>query len=81
MVDLGLIYGVGVDEAERQVEPARHHDDDLARLPLRPGISATEKDVLTGLEGVGHVEVQTYSLAPLDSRPHDRRSADELGIF
>ena len=37
IVDLGLVYGIGVDEADGKTEVKVIMTDDYAGLPLRPG--------------------------------------------
>ena len=78
IVDLGLVYGIGVDEIEGKTNIHVIDDDDHARLPFGPELLAEVKKTLESLEGASGRSA-THALAPLDARPHDQGSPGRIG--
>jgi metal-sulfur cluster biosynthetic enzyme len=81
VVDLGLIYGVGVDEAEGKSNLHIIMTMTTPACPYAPELLREVKDVLSGLAGVGHVEVQLTLSPPWTPDRMTEDARDELGIF
>ncbi len=81
VVDLGLIYGIGVDEVEGKSNLHIIFTMTTPACPFGPQLIREVKDVLSGLEGVGHVEVQLTLSPPWTPDRMTDEARDELGIF
>jgi metal-sulfur cluster biosynthetic enzyme len=81
VVDLGLIYGVGIDEVEGQSNLHVIMTMTTPACPFGPELIRDVKDVLSRIDGVGHVEVQITLSPPWTPDRMTEDARDELGIF
>jgi len=81
VVDLGLIYGVGVDEAKGKTNIHVIMTMTTPACPFGPELMREVKDVLLGLEGAGEVEVQLTLSPPWTPDRMTDEARDELGMF
>jgi metal-sulfur cluster biosynthetic enzyme len=81
VVDLGLIYGVGVDEAEGKSNLHVIMTMTTPACPYAPQLIRDVKDTLARLEGVGQIEVQITLSPPWTPDRMSEEARDELGIF
>jgi metal-sulfur cluster biosynthetic enzyme len=81
IVDLGLIYGIGVDEADGRSNIHIMMTMTTPACPFGPELIREVKEVLSGMEGVGKAEVQITLTPPWTPDRMTEEARDELGIF
>jgi metal-sulfur cluster biosynthetic enzyme len=81
VVDLGLIYGVGIDEIEGKSNLHVMMTMTTPACPYAPELIRDVKETLSDLESVGHVEVQLTLSPPWTPDRMTDDARDELGIF
>jgi metal-sulfur cluster biosynthetic enzyme len=81
IVDLGLVYGVGVDEIEGKTNIQVIMTMTTPACPFGPELIAEVKKTLEGLNGGGTVEVQLTLSPPWTPDRMTEEARDELGIF
>jgi metal-sulfur cluster biosynthetic enzyme len=81
IVDLGLIYGIGVDEVEGKSKIHVMMTMTTPACPFGPELIREVKEVTAGLEGVGSVEVQITLSPPWTPDRMTEDARDELGMF
>jgi metal-sulfur cluster biosynthetic enzyme len=81
VVDLGLIYGIGVDEVEGKSDIHIIMTMTTPACPFGPELVREVKDVLSVLEGAGKVEVQLTLTPPWTPDRMSEEARDELGLF
>jgi metal-sulfur cluster biosynthetic enzyme len=81
VVDLGLIYGVGVYEVCAKSDIHVIMTMTTPACPYGPELIQQIKDVLAQLEGVGKVEVQIPLSPPWTPDRMTEEARDELGMF
>ena len=81
VVDLGLIYGVGVDEVDGLTNLHVMMTMTTPACPYAPELMREVKETLAGLEGVGKVEVQLTLTPPWTPDRMSEDARDELGLF
>ncbi len=81
VVDLGLIYGVGVDEADGKTNIHVLMTMTSPACPYAPELMAEVKQVLSALSGVGEVAVQLTLSPPWTPDRMTEEARDELGFF
>ncbi|MGD0655653.1 MAG: metal-sulfur cluster assembly factor [Thermoguttaceae bacterium] len=81
IADLGLIYGIGVEEAEGKSNIHVMMTMTTPACPFGPELIREVKEVLTGMEGVGKVEVQITLTPPWTPDRMTEEARDELGMF
>jgi metal-sulfur cluster biosynthetic enzyme len=81
IVDLGLIYGVGVDESGGKSNLLVVMTMTTPACPYGPELLAEVKDALAALEGAGAVEVRLTLSPPWTPDRMTDDARDELGLF
>ncbi|MGA2798370.1 MAG: metal-sulfur cluster assembly factor [Thermoguttaceae bacterium] len=81
IVDLGLIYGIAVDEAEGKSNVRVSMTMTTPACPFGPELIREVKEVIAALEGVGKVEVQLTLTPPWTPDRMTEEARDELGMF
>jgi metal-sulfur cluster biosynthetic enzyme len=81
VVDLGLIYGIEVDEADGKSNIRVSMTMTTPACPFGPMLVGEVKDVVAGLDGVGTIEVQITLSPPWTPDRMTEEARDELGIF
>ncbi len=81
VVDLGLIYGVGVEEAEGKSNVKVVMTMTTPACPYGPELVREVKETVAGLEGAGNVEVEVALTPPWSPDRMTEEARDELGIF
>ena len=81
VVDLGLIYGIAVDEVDGKSNVKITMTMTTPACPFGPQLIQEVKDALAGLEGVGAVEVQLALSPPWTPDRMSETARDELGMF
>lgn len=81
IVDLGLIYGVGVDEADGKSNLLVMMTMTTPACPYGPELLREVKETLAGLKGVGRVEVKLTLEPPWTPDRMTEDARDELGLF
>lgn len=81
VVDLGLIYGVGMDEVSGKTNLHILMTMTTPACPFGPELIREVKEVLQSREGVGSVEVQVTLSPPWTPDRMTDDARDELGIF
>jgi metal-sulfur cluster biosynthetic enzyme len=81
LVDLGLIYGVGMDEAEGKTNLRVVMTMTTPACPYGPELVQEVKDTLAAMPGVGTVEVQVSLVPPWTPDRMTEEARDELGLF
>jgi metal-sulfur cluster biosynthetic enzyme len=81
VVDLGLVYGVGVDEVEGKTDIQVIMTMTTPACPFGPELIQEVKDVLGQLEGAGKVDVQITLSPPWTPDRMTEAARDELGMF
>jgi metal-sulfur cluster biosynthetic enzyme len=81
VVDLGLIYGIGVEEVEGRTNMLILMTMTTPACPYAPQLLQEVKDTLRGLEGAGEVEVQLTLNPPWTPERMTEEARDELGFF
>jgi metal-sulfur cluster biosynthetic enzyme len=81
IVDLGLIYGIGVDEVEGKSNIHVIMTMTTPACPFGPELVREVKEVVAGLENIGTVEVQLTLSPPWTPDRMTEDARDELGLF
>ena len=81
LVDLGLVYGIGVDEVEGKSNVHIIMTMTTPACPFGPELIREVKDVVGGMEDVGTVEVQITLSPPWTPDRMTEDARDELGLF
>ncbi len=81
VVDLGLVYGVGVEEVEGKTDIQIVMTMTTPACPFGPELIQEVKDTLGQLGGVGNVEVQITLSPPWTPDRMSEEARDELGMF
>ena len=81
VVDLGLIYGIGVDEVEGKTNIKIIMTMTTPACPFGPELIQEVKDAVGRLEGAGTVEVQITLSPPWTPDRMTEEARDELGMF
>jgi metal-sulfur cluster biosynthetic enzyme len=81
VVDLGLIYGIELPEAEGKTNVEIEMTLTSPACPAGPQLIAQAKDVLGRVEGVGSVEVKLVMTPPWSPDRMTEAAKDQLGIF
>jgi metal-sulfur cluster biosynthetic enzyme len=81
IVDLGLIYGIGVEEVEGKTDIHVIITMTTPACPFGPELIQEVRDVLGDLEGAGHVEVELMLSPPWTPDRMTEEARDELGMF
>jgi len=81
LVDLGLVYGIGVDEVEGKSNVHIIMTMTTPACPFGPELIQEVKDVVGGMEDVGTVEVQITLSPPWTPDRMTEDARDELGLF
>jgi metal-sulfur cluster biosynthetic enzyme len=81
VVDLGLIYAIGVEEVEGRTNMLILMTMTTPACPYAPQLLQEVKDTLCGLEGAGEVNVQLTLNPPWTPDRMTEEARDELGFF
>jgi metal-sulfur cluster biosynthetic enzyme len=81
VVDLGLVYGIGVDEVEGKTNVRVIMTMTTPACPFGPELVNEVKEVLAALEDVGAVEVQITLSPPWTPDRMSEEARDQLGMF
>ena len=81
IADLGLIYGIGVEEAEGKSNIHVMMTMTTPACPFGPELIREVKEVLSGMEGVGTVDVKLTLSPPWTPDRMTEEARDELGLF
>jgi metal-sulfur cluster biosynthetic enzyme len=81
VVDLGLVYGIGVDEVDGKSNIHIIMTMTTPACPFGPEMIQDVKEVLGKLEGVGSVAVQLTLSPPWTPDRMTEEARDELGMF
>lgn len=81
VVDLGLVYGIGVDEVEGKTNIKIVMTMTTPACPFGPELIQEVKDVVGSLEGVGKVDVEITLSPPWTPDRMTEEARDELGMF
>lgn len=81
IVDLGLIYTVGIKENEGKCDLMVEMTMTSPACPAAPQLLAQSKSALDGLEGAGQVEIKLVMDPPWTPDRMTDDARDQLGIF
>lgn len=81
LVDLGLIYGVGMDEVDGKTNLRVVMTMTTPACPYGPELLQQVRDALAALDGVGEVDVQLTLSPPWTPDRMSEDARDELGLF
>lgn len=81
VVDLGLIYGIGVDEVDGKTNIHIIMTMTTPACPFGPELIQNVKDVVGNLEGAGKVDVEITLSPPWSPDRMTEEVRDELGMF
>ena len=81
VVDLGLIYGVGLDEADGKTNIHVMMTMTSPACPYAPELMEEVKQVLSALPEAGNVTVQLTLSPPWTPDRMTEEARDELGLF
>lgn len=81
IIDLGLVYGVNVEEAEGKSNITIEMTLTSPACPAGPQLVGQSKDVLARLEGAGAVDVKLVMSPPWTPDRMTEDARDQLGIF
>jgi metal-sulfur cluster biosynthetic enzyme len=81
IVDLGLIYGIGVDEADGKSNLLVTMTMTTPACPYGPELLREVNDALAALAGVGKVEVRLTLNPPWTPDRMTDDARDQLGLF
>jgi metal-sulfur cluster biosynthetic enzyme len=81
IVDLGLVYGVGVSDVDGKTNIHIIMTMTTPACPFGPELVQEVKDVVGDMEGVGRVDVQITLSPPWTPDRMSEAARDELGIF
>ncbi len=81
VVDLGLVYGIGVDEAEGKTNVKVIMTMTTPACPFGPELIDEVKQRLGQLDGIGMIDVQITLSPPWTPDRMTEAARDELGLF
>jgi metal-sulfur cluster biosynthetic enzyme len=81
VVDLGLIYGVGVNEVAGKTDIKIIMTMTTPACPFGPELMQDVKDAVGKLEGAGKVDVELTLSPPWTPDRMTEEARDELGMF
>jgi metal-sulfur cluster biosynthetic enzyme len=81
IVDLGLIYGIEVNEADGKSDVRLSMTMTTPACPFGPELVREVKEVLAGIEGVGNADVKITLTPPWTPDRMTEEARDELGMF
>jgi metal-sulfur cluster biosynthetic enzyme len=81
IVDLGLVYGIGVDEVDGKSNVRIIMTMTTPACPFGPELIQEVRDVVGDLEGVGQVDVEITLSPPWTPDRMTEAARDELGMF
>jgi metal-sulfur cluster biosynthetic enzyme len=81
VVDLGLIYGVALEEAGEKTNLGVVMTMTTPACPYGPQLVADVRDTLTALDGAGEVKVEVTLTPPWSPELMTEEARDELGMF
>jgi metal-sulfur cluster biosynthetic enzyme len=81
VVDLGLIYGLGLEESDGGMRVHVIATMTTPACPYGPQLVADMKDALLAIEGVREATVQVTLAPPWTPDRMTEEARDELGIF
>jgi metal-sulfur cluster biosynthetic enzyme len=81
IVDLGLVYGIGVDEVEGKSNIRVNMTMTTPACPFGPELIREVKEVIVAMEGAGTVDVQLTLSPPWTPERMTEEARDELGLF
>lgn len=81
VVDLGLIYGVEVTEADARSDVRITMTMTSPACPFGPELVQDVKNVVGDLEGIGRVDVEVTLTPPWTPDRMTEDARDELGLF
>jgi len=81
IVDLGLVYGVGVSDVDGKTNIHIIMTMTTPACPFGPELVQEVKDVVGDMEGVGRVDVQITLSPPWTPDRMSEEARDELGMF
>jgi metal-sulfur cluster biosynthetic enzyme len=81
IVDLGLIYGITVDDVEGKSNIHIMMTMTTPACPFGPELVREVKEVIAALEGVGTADVQITLSPPWTHDRMTEEARDELGMF
>ena len=81
VVDLGLIYGVALEEAGEKTKLGVMMTMTTPACPYGPQLVADVRDALMALDGAGDVKVEVTLTPPWSPEMMTEAGRDELGMF
>jgi metal-sulfur cluster biosynthetic enzyme len=81
VIDLGLIYGIELPEADGKTNVQIEMTLTSPACPAGPQLIAQAKDVVGRIEGVADVEVRLVMTPPWSPDKMTEEAKDQLGIF
>ena len=81
IVDLGLIYGVAVEDAGAKSNLGIMMTMTTPACPYGPQLVADVRDALMALDGAGEVRVEVTLSPPWSPEMMTEEARDELGMF
>lgn len=81
VIDLGLVYGVELTEAEGKSNVKIEMTLTSPACPAGPQLVGQAKEALARIEGVGDVEVKLVMTPPWSPDRMTEEAKDQLGIF
>ena len=81
VVDLGLIYGVAVEDAGEKTNLGVMMTMTTPACPYGPQLVADVRDALMALDGAGEVKVEVTLTPPWSPEMMTEAARDELGMF
>ncbi len=81
VVDLGLIYGIALEEAGEKTNLGVMMTMTTPACPYGPQLVADVRDVLLAMDGVGAVKVEVTLNPPWSPELMTEAARDELGMF
>ena len=81
VVDLGLVYGVALEEAGEKTNLGVMMTMTTPACPYGPQLLADVRERLAGLDGAGEVKVEVTLTPPWSPDMMTEAARDELGMF
>src|SRR5271166_3419234 len=81
VVDLGLIYGVAIEDAGEKSNLGVMMTMTTPACPYGPQLVADVRDALKALDGAGEVRVEVTLSPPWSPEMMTEEARDELGMF
>jgi metal-sulfur cluster biosynthetic enzyme len=81
VVDLGLIYGIAIEEVNGKSNVGVVMTMTTPACPYAPQLLQEVRDVLGGMEGAGEVRVELTLNPPWSPELMTEDARDELGLF